>query len=49
MRTTPPSYRVADLGAAGVPRLNATEAAMLRKIRRFVHSATLRFAHVAGG
>lgn len=47
VRMTPPSYRVDDLGRAGVPRPNRKDLEMVRKIRRYVHSSTLRFAYLA--
>lgn len=42
----PMSYFVSDIGKRGVPPLNARERAMIERIRRYVHSKTLRFAWV---
>jgi hypothetical protein len=47
LRRTPPSFRVADLGRSGVPRPDRKDLEMMRKIRRYVHSGTLRFAYLS--
>ena len=43
----PLSYSVKDIAKPGVPTLTADESAVLRRIRRYVHSETLRFAWVS--
>jgi hypothetical protein len=48
LRTTPPSYLAADIGKAGVPTPKARDLRMVRRIQRYVHSKTLRFAYAAG-
>ena len=48
LRTTPPSYRAADIGKAGVPTPHTRDLRMLRRIQRYVHSKTLRFTDLAG-
>jgi len=42
----PPSYNVAALGKPGVPGLTSDQLAMIRRIERYVHSRSLRFAFV---
>jgi hypothetical protein len=48
LRTTPPSYRAADIGKAGVPTPQARDLQELHVIQRYVHSKTLRFVYTAG-
>ena len=40
------SYLVSDIGKPGMPRLSVSERAMIERVRRYVHSRTLRFAWV---
>ena len=47
LRTTPVSYRAADLGKAGVPTPKPRDVQMLRSIEHYVHSPTLRFVYSA--
>ena len=42
------SYRADDVGRPGVPRLTDDQRRVLAKIRRYLHSKTLRFAFVGG-
>ncbi len=42
----PKSYLVSDIGKRGVPHLNAQRRALIGRIRRQLHSQTLRFAFV---
>jgi hypothetical protein len=48
-RSKPPpqSYRVNDIGKTGFPALKRSEASMVRRIVRYVHSNTLRIAWVS--
>lgn len=47
LRTTPPSYRTADVGKPGVPSPKPSDLRMLRRIQRYVHSPTLRYVYAA--
>jgi hypothetical protein len=47
-RTTPPSYLVADIGKAGVPRPAPNDLRTVRQIQHYVHVETLRFVYAAG-
>jgi hypothetical protein len=38
------SYSVDDIGKPGTPRLTTDEASVVRRIQKYVHSKTLRFA-----
>lgn len=42
----PQSYRIADIGKPGFPKLAPDELAMVRRIQRYIHSSTLRIAWV---
>lgn len=42
----PPSYLASDVGKRGVPRLRPSDFSMLRKIKRYSDSPTLRFTYV---
>ncbi len=44
----PPNYNVGDVGKPGVPVLTKAQLRMLRRIRHYVKSKTLRFAFVDG-
>ena len=44
----PTSYPVSVLGKPGVPDIGPQNTAMLRRIMRYVHPKTLRFAFVSG-
>jgi hypothetical protein len=39
----PRSYLIADIGRPGVPRLTTEQRALAKRIRRYVHSRSLRF------
>jgi hypothetical protein len=43
----PPSYSVADIGKPGVPTLSTEQLALIRRIRHYIASNTLRFAFVS--
>jgi hypothetical protein len=45
----PQSYLVKDIGKPGFPALKPSEASMIRRIVRYVHSGTLRIAWVSDG
>lgn len=42
------SYAAGDSGSSGTPKLDRSDAGMLRKITRYVRSRFLRFAYVGG-
>jgi len=42
--TGPASYAISDIGKPGVPRLDARDELVVRRITRYVHAPSLRFA-----
>ena len=42
----PPSYSVRDIGKRNVPKVGSANRTMVRKILRYIHPSTLRFAYV---
>lgn len=49
MSPLPVNYSVYDIGKGGVPPLNAATIKLIRRIERYVPSATLRFAYPVAG
>jgi hypothetical protein len=45
-RVGPPTYRVADIGLVGVPRLSADQVSLVRRIEKSEPTAALRFGFV---